>query len=646
MRYYKVWPASSKYNSKDGLTYSFGNELLPGQIVEVSLRGYRSTALVSREVAKPKFKTKEITRVILEPLPSELIRLFEWLRNYYPSNVSAIVQLFIPSSLIGKFDGNINNGPEATVKSKFRPPPLTDEQNNAIKIIEQSESSSFLLFGDTGTGKTRIYMEEAKKAVTKGLSSIILTPEIGLTSQLVQDLEKVFPGQVVVLHSNMSVKSKRLNWVRIYNSNGPLIVVGPRSALFAPIKKLGLIVMDEAHEGAYKQEQSPYYLSSRVAAKLAELHSAKFIMGTATPLVSDYYFMESKKLPIIRLLKPATGRKKESITEVVDITDRNNFRKSQWLSDKMIDSINKSLSYGEQSLVFLNRRGTALVVLCQNCGWQALCPNCDTSLTYHSDTHLMRCHSCGYNSAIPDNCPICHSTNILYKGAGTKAIFEELKKIFPTANIARFDRDNKKGESIAENYQKILKGSIDILVGTQIIIKGFDLPKLSTVGVVLADSNIYLPDYTAEETAFQTITQVMGRVSRGHTDGRVIIQTYHPDKPTLKQILNKDYETFYRNQLVERKDFLFPPFVFMARISTKRKHSESAKAAIENIMSDIYSMKLPVVVNGPSPSFHQKQNGLYVWQIVLKSKNRDNLTKIINNLTGNYSYDLDPLTLL
>jgi primosomal protein N' (replication factor Y) len=614
--------------------------------VQVPLQSKQVIGIVKKEVTKPNFDAKPLSELQeIIRIPSELLELLEWLRTYYPAPLGQITSLFVPSNLSQK--GRLKpNTKELKVRIPELPP-LTKEQSDSIDQIIRSRERSFLLHGDTGTGKTRVYLELAKQTLGNNQSVIILTPEIGLTPQLVEFFSGQFPDQTVVMHSNLTPARRRMNWLEISQSSQPLIVIGPRSALFSPLKNLGLIVVDEAHDQAYKQEQSPHYQTTRVAAQLAKLHNSKLILGGATPNVTDYYAFKNKGLPIIRMTTPAISSDlSESEIQVVSIKERDNFTRSVWLSNQMLDKIQDSLANKKQSLVFLNRRGSARVVMCQNCGWQALCPRCDIPLTYHGDKHSLRCHTCGYGSSSPSSCPTCHATEILYKSVGTKAITDELSRHFPEAQIARFDSDNLVSEQLDKHHDAIQNGKIDILVGTQLLTKGLDLPKLAVVGVVTADTALTFPDYTAEEIAFQQISQIIGRVGRGHVAGSVVIQTYYPENSSLNAAVNKNYSLFYEQQILERKKFLFPPFSYVLKLSCGRKSVNSAKNTCENLHTFIESLPLSVKVIGPAPSFREKQNDLYYWQLIIKSKKRDQLTAIIKQLPNQINYDIDPNNLL
>ncbi len=316
------------------------------------------------------------------------------------------------------------------------------------------------------------------------------------------------------------------------------------------------------------------------------------------------------------------------------------------LSDALIGAVRMALDKKEQSLIFLNRRGTARLVVCQVCGWQLHCPNCDLPLTFHADTHSLQCHTCGYKTAAITKCPVCGSTEILYKNVGTKAIVEQLEQLFPNARIGRYDSDNLKVERFDQQYGSISKGEIDILVGTQILAKGLDLPKLSVVGVITADSSLTFPDYTAEERTYQLITQIVGRVGRGHRPGLAILQTYNPDSEVVKAAVDKEWESFYDQQLKQREQFGFPPFYYLLKLTCVRKQQASAHKAATMLKEKLQTQNLPIQIIGPAPSFYTKTKLGYRWQLIVKAKNRQALLQVIGLLPANWTYDLDPASLL
>jgi primosomal protein N' (replication factor Y) len=643
MYFYEIWVSSQRYHGDKPLTYSSEESLMPGAIVTVPLGKQTVLGNIFKPVSKPDFATKPIAKVVSTTMiPRQLLKLHAWLMEYYPGPSGLITQLFLPSSL--GTSARVKKDTETLTKSSIKLPKLTAEQSAVIDKI-QANHGSFLLHGETGSGKTRVYIELAKTTFKKQQSVLVLTPEIGLTPQLVNTFEQTFPDKVVTVHSTQTPAERRDSWLRIHQTNEPLIVIGPRSALFAPLKDIGLIVVDEAHDSAYKQEQMPYYQATRVAARLGYLHDATVVLGSATPLVHDYYTFAAKNLPILRMTQTAKASS-ESMVEVIDLKDRDQFSRSPWLSNTLIRQIEAALNNNTQSLVFLNRRGTARLVLCQNCGWQAMCPRCDLPLTYHGDHHHLRCHTCGYTTSPPAICPTCSSSDIKFKSVGTKTIVDEVTRLFPKAIIQRFDSDTKKADRLEQHYDDIKEGKVDILVGTQMISKGLDLPRLAVVGVVVADTSLYFPDYTAEERTFQMLHQVMGRVGRGHTKGNIVVQSYYPDSPTIQTAVQKNYDTFYETQLKERELYRFPPYYFVLKIGVERASQSAASKTAQDLAASLLNARLAVELSGPAPAFVEKNAGRYHWQIIVKAKQRSELIKAIKMLPKNCSYDIDPSNLL
>jgi primosomal protein N' (replication factor Y) len=645
MYYYFVWVRSNRYHGQEALTYSSQEKLLQGSIVQVELQKELVLGVVSGTTTKPRFQTKLITRSFnLPPIPSHLLRLATWLQGYYPAPLGIISQQLLPGHLSEKLIDNPENKifEKPNIKGL---PPLTSEQSNALRAMQ--ERDTYLVHGTTGSGKTRLYIELAMLCINNAKSAIILTPEISLISQLADNFRQVFGSRVIVMHSQQTPLERQKAWLVCLNSIEPVIIIGPRSALFSPTSKLGLIVLDEAHENAYKQEQAPQYQTGRVAAYLASLTRASLVLGSATPSVSDYYLAEQKNKPIITLTKLAPAKPHPAAEVIlVDRKDHSLFDRSPFLSRELIKSVEKSLSRNEQSLLYLNRRGTARLVLCENCGWQAMCPNCDVPLTYHGDQHQLRCHSCSYHQPSPSSCPVCAHPSVLFKTAGTKAIVSEVERLFPQARVARFDTDNSKAERFEQHYSKVKEGSVDIIVGTQLLAKGLDLPKLSTLGILLADTSLYLPDFSAQERTFQLVSQVLGRVGRGHVAGRAIIQTYHPDHPVLIDAIKTNYRHFYNRELSERRQYLFPPFCYLLKVTVRRASLKAAESTARNIASDLLETGARIRIEGPAPAFYERFQNKYQWQLVIKAVQRSELLKVIAHLPNNCSYDIDPLDLL
>lgn len=645
MFYYFVWVRSSRYHGVEPLTYSSPSRIRTGSIVEVELQNKLVLGFVSGTSDEPKFKTKAIARILeLPPVPPQLIKLSQWLISYYPSPLGSITKQILPASLPEKIDLKTLELPSLALQ-EGKLPKLTEEQSLAIDTMATNDT--YLIHGKTGTGKTRLYIEMALKTFARNKSAIILTPEISLTTQLAETFKGVFGERVIVMHSKQTPAERRKAWLQCLLATEPIVVIGPRSSLFAPLSNLGLIVLDEEHENAYKQEQAPHYVSARVAAYLASLTKSSLLLGSATPLVSDYYLAEQKKKSIIELNKlaqPHSFPKTEII--LVDRKDHGLFNRSSYLSQILINEIENCLSKGEQALLYLNRRGTARLVMCENCGWQAVCPNCDIPLTYHGDKHQMRCHSCGYHNVAPVGCPSCNNPDVVFKTAGTKAIADEVQRIFPNARLGRFDTDNSKSESFEQNYLKAKDGKIDILIGTQMLAKGLDLPKLSLVGILLADTSLYIPDFSAQEKTFALINQVIGRIGRGHVAGKAILQTYHPDNKIINYAVTSDYKNFYKDELENRQEFLFPPFCYLLKLSARRSSIKNVEAAATKLKLAIQASGYKVKVEGPAPSFHERFQGKYQWQLIVKATDRSELLKVITTLPPNWSYDIDPVDLL
>lgn len=645
MNYYGVWVRSVRYHGSEPLTYACPARLAAGQLVEVELQHETVLGFVGGAVSKPRFRTKTIVQVLdLPPLPAHLLKLATWLIQYYPASMGVVTQQLVPAGFSGKQLA-------AEAPARFAAPdlnglpPLTPEQQAALAAM--SERDNYLLHGVTGSGKTRLYVELAAKMIAQGKSAIILTPEISLTAQLAGRFREVFGERVIVTHSQQGPAERQKAWLTVLKAKEPVIVIGPRSALFSPVAKPGLIVLDEAHEAAYKQEQAPQYQAGRVAAYLAQLTRATLVLGSATPSVSDYYLAQAKRRPVVTLKQLAQpGGHPATEVVVVDHKDRGLFDRSSLISQPLVKALDGALSRGEQALLYLNRRGTARLVMCEHCGWQAACPHCDLPLTYHGDRHQLRCHSCDYHAQAPASCPACGHPDVMFKTAGTKAVVEEVQRLFPKARVARFDTDNLRAERFERHYEAIRQGGIDILVGTQLLAKGLDLPRLSTLGVLLADTSLYLPDFSAQERTFQLISQVLGRIGRGHIAGRAVIQTYHPDHHVIKAAINGDYQGFYEQELAGRRQFLFPPFCYLLKLTARRASLSAAEQAAAKLKEEIESSGAKVRVEGPAPSFYEKLQNKYQWQLVVKARERGELIKVITALPSGWSYDLDPLDLL
>lgn len=651
MKFYEIYVASARYQKQEPLTYASEAKHQIGDVVIVPFGTTTVLGYIHAEVARPKFACKPITRNLEDiRLPRQSRKLFEWLLHYYPSGSGPTLQLFLPGSLLTKKAETLQvqaSEVHQTNKSAHTLPALSKEQKIVLEQIAQSDKQHFLLHGETGSGKTRIYIERTKICLSQGNSAIILTPEIGLTPQLAASFTEQFGNSVIIMHSNLTAKTRREYWLQIATSTKPLVIIGPRSALFSPLSAIGLLVVDEFHEPAYKQDQMPRYQAVRVAAALARLHASEIIYGSATPPITDYYIAERTGMPILRMRGSAKGTNSAVKIELSDLKNKTDYTRHPYISNTLLDAIETTLHKQEQVLVYLNRRGTARLVLCNSCGWQAVCPRCDLPLTYHGDGHHLRCHTCGYVGLPPLQCPDCAGTELQYRTMGTKALLETLQGFFPSARLQRFDTDLGVADRMDKHYKDIQSGKVDILVGTQMLGKGLDLPKLGLVGVIAADTSLYMPDFTTNERSYQLLHQVLGRVGRGHRHGKVIIQSYVPDNPVLQAAITKNYDSFYKTELIERKAFLFPPFCHLLKITVSRKSSSSAEKSIRSLHRTLETTKITVRLSDPAPSFYEHTHGLYHWQLVLKAKDRNELLKALKALpSGNWTYDFDPANLL
>jgi len=647
MGFYEIIIADSHYRGDKPLTYSYEGALDALSVVTVEVKSRTVTGFVLRQSKKPPFAAKPVKALLSrQPLPEHCLELAKWLEKYYACSLGEALRQFAPVRPTLRRpphpEALAETGPLQLAMDK----PLTPDQRKALSFIRNNPSTTTLLHGDTGSGKTRVYLELAHESLNKGKSVVLLTPEIALTPQLADAVEQHLPNPAFMLHSQLTASQRKKIWLAVLEAKEPVVIIGPRSALFSPAKDIGLIVLDEAHEPAYKQQSLLRYQAVRVASQLGTLTGAKVVLGTATPLITDYYLAKQRH-SIARMSHMAVGDAADAVqTVIVDLKDRASFSRNRFMSNQLVDAISTTLLAKKQVMLFLNRRGTARVILCKNCGWQLLCPNCDIPLVYHGDDHEVRCHSCGFSSIPPSACPVCSSSDIIYRSMGTKALLENTAKLFPQFRIARFDSDNSAGERVHETYNKLRSGEIDILVGTQLLAKGFDLPKLGLVGVISADNSMGLPDFSSEERTFQLLYQVMGRVGRGHSKGRVVVQTYEPDSIVLRSAIARDFKSFYNYLIKERQAYRFPPFAYLLQLSCRRASANNAQKAAENLKLKLLKLGLPVEVIGPFPAFYARRGNSYTYKLVIKSKNREQLVMLAKTVPSDWTIDLDPSDLL
>ena len=646
--FYEVIPGKV-FGKSEVLTYESDISLLPGQIVIVPLGRGKIVGVVDKKVAQPDFMTKKILQVLYStPLPTHLIATAKFVAEYYQVPLANVLGLILPNGVEKKRrkTEQVFGNTEKTERISGMPQiPLNMAQKNALEALYKAPGATKLLHGVTGSGKTNIYLKMARNALSEQKSTILLVPEIALTGQLVRVFGEYFEDKVVLIHSKQTEAERHLIFNSLLEVNEPKIVIGPRSALFAPIRNLGLIIIDEAHEGTYHQENTPKYSAIRVASFMAGRLGINLVLGSATPAVEDYY-LAKKKGALITLTEKAKNTAIKPKIKIVDLKNRGDFSKNRYFANSLLTAIKNNLGQKRQTLIFHNRRGSSPLTICENCGEELMCPNCFLPLTLHADAYELVCHTCGHRERVPMNCSKCGAPGLIHKGFGTKLLESELKKLFPDARIKRFDADNKKGEGLDDMYAEVREGEVDILVGTQTLAKGLDLPRLATVGVVQADAGLNLPDFMAEERTFQLITQVIGRVGRGHSDkAEVFIQTFRPDSPVINMASASDYQGFYDYTLKKRRKSGFPPFMFVAKLEITMKTEATVLKKVRQLVATLGQNK-HLLVSPPMPAFHEHTSRGYTWQIVLRAKSRKALVRACSDLDPNFRVTFDPVGLL
>jgi len=514
---------------------------------------------------------------------------------------------------------------------------LTTDQTNALSAINdalkhQGVFKSFLLHGVTGSGKTEVYIRAIQAALDLGRSAMMLVPEIALTPVFSRQLRSAFGSDVAILHSKLSTGERYDEWRRIRRGDAR-IAIGTRSAVFAPLENVGLIIVDEEHDSSYRQHESPFYNARDVAVMRAHLAGAVAVLGSATPAMESFYNAQTGKYEYLKLPNRVTARSLAN-AELIDM--RAVFKragKDVALSNELLHAIRETHDRGEQIIILLNRRGFSQFVLCRSCGETLKCKNCDITLTFHQRDNKLLCHYCSHREAVPKVCPHCRSEYLYFVGEGTENIADQLAKKFPEIRIARIDRDTMTAKGELENrLLDFSAGRIDMLVGTQMIAKGHDFPNVTLVGVISVDIGLGLPDLRSAERTFQLITQVAGRAGRGEKPGRVLIQTYYPEHYALRHARKQDYEGFYNEEIKYRERLGYPPFVVLASILIKhRDHSYASKNAnlLRRSLDSANTSKASRIL-GPAPASLSRLKNEYRLQIILKSAGRRTLRETLD----------------
>lgn len=583
-------------------------------------------------------KLKDVIEVGAAVFPADVMKLCRWASEYYRTPLGEVLRAAAPSSALGL--KTARREARAFAPKTFGLPrtvELTPAQKVALAEIElvrlsDRELKAALLHGVTGSGKTEIYLEIARRTLALGKGVLLLVPEIALTPQLHQRFESGLATDVGLWHSAMA-DGKRRDLMSALLEGRLRVVVGARSAVFAPVPDLGLIVVDEEHDPTYKQEDRVRYHARDLALVRARETGACVVLGSATPSLESRERAREGRYTSVRLAERIGAGGMPEITLLNLCEEIRNWDAQAVLAEKTIDALRETLAAGQQAMVFLNRRGFAAFLVCQDCGEVKQCFQCSISLTMHKRAAQLRCHVCGHVEAIPDQCPKCLGSEMKPIGAGTESLEEDLPKLIPGAKILRLDRDqvtsNTRLEKILESFRA---GEANILLGTQMLVKGHDFPGVTLVVVILADALFRWPDFRAPERALQILTQVAGRAGRGETPGKVLIQTFQPDHPVLQVVTGRMKEDEFLNSERElRSELLYPPFARLARVRFEAESRELAQDRGNQAVRWVEGLSPPADVHllGPSEAFLEKAKGAYRWDILIKSKNIGELQRAL-----------------
>lgn len=561
-------------------------------------------------------------------------------------------------------DVEVNRDPlkHRTIERTFPLNPTREQETAMAAIMEKLDSGCFsetLVHGVTGSGKTELYLRLIKHTLDSGRQAIVLVPEISLTPQMVERFKGRFGSEVAVLHSRLSLGERYDQW-RLIKEGAVRVVVGARSAVFAPFSRLGIVIIDEEHENSYKSETTPKYSASDIARKRCMVEGAALVLGSATPSIETFFRAQKGETEIVKLVERANKMvmPKVHITDMrKELEDGNRTPFSLMLSTE----IRKNIDAGQQTILFLNRRGYASFVLCRSCGYTVKCPSCSISLTYHSFDERLICHYCGYTTVMPKTCPKCTSTYIRQFGTGTQKVEEELKKYFPDCSVLRMDMDTTTGKNSHEEILRTFREkNINVLVGTQMIAKGHDFPNVTLVGVLAADSLLNLDDFRASERTFQLLTQVSGRAGRGELPGRVVVQTYNTEDFSILAACGHDYEAFYNQEIRIREKLNYPPFTYIASILLS-SHNDRLAFTKGKEVGEVLRRKLGGdegdLILGPSRAPIAKMKNRYRWRIIIKCISLEKIISVLAETSDEFrrqkgrgevdlSVDINPSSML
>jgi primosomal protein N' (replication factor Y) len=642
-------------------TYELGDNfpgVSKGMRVAVDLRDKETVGIIYRTKETPdktNIDFKPVKAVLdSEPVLNEdLIETGEWMARHYLCSVGEALWTIIPKGF-KKRDKKLDIEGHFTSNRSSEEIMLTEEQRIVFKTLMKSFDNEgprhFLLHGVTGSGKTEIYLRIIDEVLKRGRGAILLVPEISLTPQTIGYFSKRMGDQLAILHSRLTKAEKINEWFRI-QSGEKRIVIGARSAMFAPMKDIGIIIIDEEHETSYKSDETPRYSAKGLAYYRAQKHGATLLLGSATPSIESYYLAKLKKFTLLELPSRVLDQKLPT-TRVADLR---RIKENRYISTALIKAIEKRLKKREQIILFLNRRGFSPYVFCENCGYVFKCENCDITLTYHKRERDLRCHYCGYLDRPRESCPECGDDRIRYSGFGTEKIEGILKEYFPGAVVERMDTDTVKSRSsIAKILTAFSKKEIDILIGTQMVTKGLHFPDVTLVGVLNADISLNFPDFRSAERTFNLITQVSGRAGRSEKGGEVIIQTYNPAHYSVQTAKNQDYGEFFEREIKYRQNLVYPPFCRIIRLvfrgGDSKKLFETAYTAISFIQEKTKSY---MSILGPAFCPFSRIKKYFRVHIIIKVEQLEPVKSILKELNSSLNnreqymeIDIDPISML
>lgn len=555
------------------------------------------------------------------------------------------VKTLIDKNILVERELEVSRDPYADRDFKqSKPLELTQHQqaiiNPILETIDQNEHKTFLLHGVTGSGKTEVYLQSIAEVLTEGKEAIVLVPEISLTPQMVQRFKERFGKLVAVLHSGLSIGEKYDEWRKIHQGLVK-VVVGARSAVFAPFKNIGIIIIDEEHEGTYKQEENPRYHARDVAIRRATFYQCPLILGSATPSLESYARAKKGVYHLLSMLKRVNDVHLPKV-EIIDMREELKSGNRSMFSKVLYEKLQDRLNRREQSVLFLNRRGYSTFIMCRDCGYVAECEHCDISLTYHHTSKSLKCHYCGHEERMPRTCNSCSSEHIRFFGSGTQKVEEEISKVLPGARVIRMDVDTTRKKGAHEKLlSQFSEGKADILLGTQMIAKGLDFPNITLVGVIAADTMLHLPDFRASEKTFQLLTQVSGRAGRHQLPGEVVIQTYTPDHYSIDLVRNHDYISFFEREMYVRKMQSYPPYYFISVIQVSHREITKVIGETEKIAKYVKSsLSDQAIILGPVASSIPRIKDRYRYQCIIKYKKEPNLVDILKTIIENYKREM------